>query len=700
MATIDLRGATVSAADPPVGTNPNPDLAVKAPVRVATTGGNITLSGLQTIDGVALNAGDRVLVKDQTDQTTNGIYNAQTGPWTRTIDAANNSQWAQATQVRISNGGLNNNTVWTLQTADPIVLGTSALAFLSGTNVIGSAIVLVNNNPVTSSYIPGLNINIAPTGTALGGGYNANVLSITGDAVDAGAGFGNGLLVQLLFGDPSAQGGRQAIFGTTSLTATTSPSSGNRNYVGVSGVGQAIANDNGTGTTTATALGAVFGGGFIGALFTGATNFLNVTGAEFNSFVQSGASVALKSLLQVSADPRDRVQGAVVDTMFWAYNQSALSPGFNNGLLFDNAGGIGAWPIAPGGTVIKTGGNGAAANGIDLSNTTFSGYAFLSHGFSVSPNGAIGSGSAGVANGSMAFAGSTSGSSILSANATATAWTLSGASLGVNNTDSSGICGLALTTVQNTPNPTDLSDSALSVNHTLSANSATNELVSRVLFFSVTNNLTGGGALQNARCIDLVTNTQAGTTTTSLECIYLEAGAAAGTVTTGIGLHVVSLQGATKWGVADDSGSNWYNAAGGLSLGSITAAGNGNLLATGSLLSKGTAGIGYATGAGGAVTQATSKSTGVTLNKITGQITMNNAALAAGTIVSFVLTNSTIAATDLVLIEHISGGTVGGYTVTAGAAAGSATLSVRNNTGSSLSEALVLQFVVIKAVTS
>jgi phage-related tail fiber protein len=93
MATIDRRGATVSAADPPIGTNPNPDLAIKAPVRAATTG-NITLSGLQTIDGVALGVGDRVLVKDQTNATANGLYNAATGPWTRTIDANNNSQFA------------------------------------------------------------------------------------------------------------------------------------------------------------------------------------------------------------------------------------------------------------------------------------------------------------------------------------------------------------------------------------------------------------------------------------------------------------------------------------------------------------------------------------------------------------------------------------------------------------------------------
>src|SRR5215468_5392817 len=118
MSTIDRRGATLSAADPPIGTNPNPDLAVKAPVRAATTGSNITLSGLQTIDGVALAAGDRVLVKDQADATTNGLYNAATGPWTRTIDADNNSQWASGCKVAVNSGTLFAGTEFTVTSAN------------------------------------------------------------------------------------------------------------------------------------------------------------------------------------------------------------------------------------------------------------------------------------------------------------------------------------------------------------------------------------------------------------------------------------------------------------------------------------------------------------------------------------------------------------------------------------------------------
>lgn len=131
MAIIDLRGATLSAADPPIATNPNPDLAWKAPVRVATTGSNINLQsiGLGTIDGVALNQGDRVLVKDQTDATTNGIYNAQSSVWTRAIDMQNNSQLTQGVMVLVTQGTANAFTMWVMTSLGPVILGTTALVW-------------------------------------------------------------------------------------------------------------------------------------------------------------------------------------------------------------------------------------------------------------------------------------------------------------------------------------------------------------------------------------------------------------------------------------------------------------------------------------------------------------------------------------------------------------------------------------------
>ena len=107
---------------------------------------------------------------------------------------------------------------------------------------------------------------------------------------------------------------------------------------------------------------------------------------------------------------------------------------------------------------------------------------------------------------------------------------------------------------------------------------------------------------------------------------------------------------------------------------------------------------GYTTGSGGTVTQLTSKSTGVTLNKPTGQITLNTAALAGDTTVSFVLTNSVIETNDILIMNHISGGVAGSYLLNAQAAAGSATINVRNVTTGSLSDLIVIAFAVIKSV--
>jgi hypothetical protein len=126
-----------------------------------------------------------------------------------------------------------------------------------------------------------------------------------------------------------------------------------------------------------------------------------------------------------------------------------------------------------------------------------------------------------------------------------------------------------------------------------------------------------------------------------------------------------------------------------------------SIYAATSITTAGTGGIGYATGAGGTVTQATSKSTGVTLEKTCGQITMHNAALASGAKVSFVVTNALVAETDLVIPSVVSGGTANAYRASVTAiAAGSFTITVENITAGSLSEAPVIGFAVVKGVTS
>ena len=110
--------------------------------------------------------------------------------------------------------------------------------------------------------------------------------------------------------------------------------------------------------------------------------------------------------------------------------------------------------------------------------------------------------------------------------------------------------------------------------------------------------------------------------------------------------------------------------------------------------------IGYTAAAQGTVTQATDKSTAVTLNKPAGRITMNNASLTTATNATFTLNNSFISANDTVILT-ISGGqaTAGSYNVFANnLSAGSVSISLRNISGGSLSEAVVINFAVLHCV--
>ena len=110
--------------------------------------------------------------------------------------------------------------------------------------------------------------------------------------------------------------------------------------------------------------------------------------------------------------------------------------------------------------------------------------------------------------------------------------------------------------------------------------------------------------------------------------------------------------------------------------------------------------IGYSTAAQGTVTQATDKSTGVTLNKSAGRITMNNASLAAGAAVSFILTNSLISINDVLIVNvssNTTGSALGVYTTYVSyLAAGSALITLRNlSAATAYSEAVIINFAII-----
>ena len=133
-------------------------LDVKQSVKVATTG-NIALSGTQTVDGVALSVGDRILVKDQTTASENGIYVVASSFWTRATDADADAEVTSGMFTFIEQGSVNSDTGFVLTTDGTITVGSTGLNFTlfsaSGTLIAGNGL---SKNGDT------LEVNVALTG--------------------------------------------------------------------------------------------------------------------------------------------------------------------------------------------------------------------------------------------------------------------------------------------------------------------------------------------------------------------------------------------------------------------------------------------------------------------------------------------------------------------------------------------------------
>ncbi len=130
MTSLDIRGTIIGETA----------VAIKAPCLVATTGANITLSGVQAIDGVTVgNNSERVLVKDQTIQSQNGIYIASTGNWVPAADWNNNNNVVTGTLVLAAGGTVNAGILFAQTCTDnPIVIGTSNIAFVPEATLVAA----------------------------------------------------------------------------------------------------------------------------------------------------------------------------------------------------------------------------------------------------------------------------------------------------------------------------------------------------------------------------------------------------------------------------------------------------------------------------------------------------------------------------------------------------------------------------------
>lgn len=132
-------------------------LDVKESVRVATTG-NITLSGTQTIDTVSVVAGNRVLVKDQTTPSQNGIYVVAAGGWTRATDFDSTAEVTTGAFTFVEEGSANKNTGWVLSTTGTITVGTTGITFVkfSASSLSEGEGITIIGDTISVNYAEGL----------------------------------------------------------------------------------------------------------------------------------------------------------------------------------------------------------------------------------------------------------------------------------------------------------------------------------------------------------------------------------------------------------------------------------------------------------------------------------------------------------------------------------------------------------------
>lgn len=175
----------------------------KPSVRAATTG-NITLSGEQTVDGVELVAGNRVLVKNQSTGSENGVYVVSATGWSRSSDADTSAEFTSAFAVFVEEGTTNADSGWVLTTDGTITLGTTAIAFTQFTglgqvvagdgltkngntiNVVGTANRITANADsidIASTYVG--QTSITTLGTVTTGTWNGTTIAVANGGTGA-----------------------------------------------------------------------------------------------------------------------------------------------------------------------------------------------------------------------------------------------------------------------------------------------------------------------------------------------------------------------------------------------------------------------------------------------------------------------------------------------------------------------------------
>lgn len=225
----------------------------------------------------------------------------------------------------------------------------------------------------------------------LAASYNANRVNISSDvATITGANFLNGFVVEHHIGGAGLKGGRQSLLSALFIDGQPDAGSGNSNFVSATNHIEGGQNLRGTGVTWATANGGMFAINPSAIAKDGATNLLELTGAEVNVAMQTGASAYAKFGFSVTMLASDAVQGSVFDAGYELRAQTG-AVGLNDGILFDDLAGNAQFPVKSTGTLIRASLNGptTVANGIDFGGLTITGYGLKLPNFTVTGAGAV-----------------------------------------------------------------------------------------------------------------------------------------------------------------------------------------------------------------------------------------------------------------------------------------------------------------------
>lgn len=193
--------------------------AYKAPCRVATTVDlGTALTGLLIIDGVQTDADDRILVRAQADETTNGIYVAQTGAWSRSIDFTGSSSILQGTQVRVSQGSSFGDDIFVCEQSNPVI-GTTDITF-----VLQSASSSSAPSKVPFRYITSGTTDVASTNDGLIV-WNSSTLAAKAQTIPAASSIPAGQSITI------ANGSYDALFYPITVTPVAGTIMGQPNFV-------------------------------------------------------------------------------------------------------------------------------------------------------------------------------------------------------------------------------------------------------------------------------------------------------------------------------------------------------------------------------------------------------------------------------------------------------------------------------------